>query len=768
MISLMVTVLNKSIVFYARITEQRTATKATRPYMLDLEASLRSFYGSMSEFDRVDSQQTATGRSRSSSGADGKVEGVGDEMRSVQFLNGPFVNVVLHNLECIKCCFVTLPDIGRTELQLFQTLFQCLSAIPTSMHCPRLIRKIYSVIREFGFCFLFPSESPECGRSVLFRFAERFLNYPTVFKFASLLLDSPEMESKDSVWFNSDILMVNSWIRLIFERHLSGDILLGLHDDDCIIQFIDCLLTFITHFGSYWPGIVHDVLHLKNLYDVILRCTPSVTMHFASALGMKLIQNKHVTVGITTVSTISLHIHYLLTDTASPCVRSLSVGKQYPILQETIAKLTMTDRHILISFFVQCLAFLDPFTSSSSSPVSAAEHSQQSTDSPPNNILCSTILRCLCSVVYRTEIGSNLLRKEGRERMIWTEQEIATFEASLAMSSFVEFYNFTSLPLLRSNGCLMELVVSVLYKLRRYPGWMETEAETEHGVPCQLSIALSLLSLSWLPHCALNVSTRRRGDEGHLALMSAQHFESSASSTGPSIIEMLVRWVDSIVALRQHSIAMATYDRLAHIFAELSLFPDAGIKIQIGRWMNSILSHLVAHQAVQSDSVVLDIWSTTALSRITDRDDRVRKAYLRVLELCGTQLKRPGFALNFHPGHPQWVIPFMNQMLSLPVPTLTPKHLQRLLDYLGSAPGADDTDPSLQCGIALWACNWAGHPPQQYRDGYLVLRKFFEENTMYIYKVRSASCSLCLSPTDPLTVPRILIEKCRCILREFC
>ena len=154
MISLMVTVLNKSIAFYTRTTEQRTATKATRRHLLELRASLRSFYRSMSEFHRVDSEGDETGRGPSSS--DGKVDDAADEIESVHFLKGPFVNVVLHNLECIKCCFVTLPDIGRTELQLFQTLFQCLSAIPSSMHCPRLIRKIYSVIREFGpFSLLF-------------------------------------------------------------------------------------------------------------------------------------------------------------------------------------------------------------------------------------------------------------------------------------------------------------------------------------------------------------------------------------------------------------------------------------------------------------------------------------------------------------------------------------------------------------------------------------------------------------------------------------
>ena len=151
MISLMIAVLNQSIAFYAQSTERARSMKGARPHSVELQASLRAFYRSMSEFDRNHSDGKETGHSLLGAvGDDGKAQDASDEVASAQFLKGPFVNVVLQNLECIKCCIVTLPDVGRTELQLFQTLFQCLSNIPCSMHCPRLIRKIYSVIREFG------------------------------------------------------------------------------------------------------------------------------------------------------------------------------------------------------------------------------------------------------------------------------------------------------------------------------------------------------------------------------------------------------------------------------------------------------------------------------------------------------------------------------------------------------------------------------------------------------------------------------------------
>ena len=102
-------------------------------------------------------------------------------------------------------------------------------------------------------------------------------------------------------------------------------------------------------------------------------------MYFLEMLGIKLIQNKQLTIGITTISIISQHIHYILTDT-NAIINNIAANKQFPILQSIIAKLTNREKQILLSFFIQSFAFIEPYKLSPSSPISVLTHS-------PNRII---------------------------------------------------------------------------------------------------------------------------------------------------------------------------------------------------------------------------------------------------------------------------------------------------------------------------------------------------------------------------------------------
>ena len=196
-----------------------------------------------------------------------------------------------------------------------------------------------------------------------------------------------------------------------------------------------------------------------------------------------------------------------------------------------------------------------------------------------------------------------------------------------------------------------------------------------------------------------------------------------------------------------NKIDYATYDRLAKIFADLTLFPDTKIKVNIGMTMSSILQHLCSLKKLYSNSIIFDLWSHTALSRITDKDLRVEKVYFKLLQFCGTNLRHPGFTLNFNPSHPLWVIPFMSQITALPLPDshkFTPKDFKKLLNYFGSE--IKERNISLlpfhltNMSSCQYATNHgsAGYHTQREKDniqkeGYQVLQRFFEENIMYIY-----------------------------------
>lgn len=214
------------------------------------------------------------------------------------------------------------------------------------------------------------------------------------------------------------------------------------------------------------------------------------------------------------------------------------------------------------------------------------------------------------------------------------------------------------------------------------------------------------------------------------------------------IIEILVRWVDSIVHENANKINYDTYDRLAKVFADLTLFPDTNIKVNIGMTMKSILQHLCSNKKLYSNSIIFDLWSHTALSRITDKDSRVEKVYFKLLQFCGTNLRHPGFTLNFNPSHPLWVIPFMSQITALPLPdkhVFTSKHFKQLLNYFGSEIKERNISLSSFHLINLASCQYAtnhgsgGYQTHREKDdhvqkeGYQVLQRFFEENIMYIY-----------------------------------
>ena len=516
----------------------------------------------------------------------------------IEMAESQYLELFLMHLNNIDNAMISVTNrqMGRQQLNCFGGIFESLNSIDPLLYNNKVVDKIHDLLNTFVKIF------GKCSR--------RHKEYQSILN------------------------EIYSLIMRLLNKHLSLDILFK-YNELSMKKYLECINNLVIECGNCYPATVRNVMNFTHFYDLILSCKTKSKLILLDIVGSSMTQsdnNSETAIALETIVSIIEHIHFLLTP-------AKYFGKTY---QKT--SLTHYQREILMSFFLQCLNFVDALSA----------HYQ----------VCLNVIESLISIIYRMEsfeyeIGikqiANADRFSQTEKVvvsnIFGETEIDIIHKSSYYRKFSFFYKCPCLNIIRNNGQLIQLLLKMFYKLRACDKWKKIA--NLNSTFSQLTLCLCLLSMNWLPYCAM--------------------------------IDLLIKWVDTLVYRQSNEISISTLDDIAKVFAKLSLFEDVNVRIRVAMSMKEILQDLCQNARLFGHSIIFNLWAKAALSRLNDCEPRVEKSFLKVLEFCGWSMMNNAMLNEFEPLHPNWVVPFMRQLMTLPLSDqFNNDDLKDIVNYFGS------------------------------------------------------------------------------------